>query len=74
MCTQASDAKLYLRSLDALAEIFCLVEDYPALERAASDAIRLAASIPNENHAAYGRPAAPCWPRRKTETGVSRMP
>jgi len=49
VCTQASDAKLYLRSLDALAEIFCLVEDYPALERVASDAIRLAASIPNEN-------------------------
>jgi len=49
VCTQASDSKLYLRSLDALAEIFCLVEDYPALERAASDAIRLAASISNEN-------------------------
>ena len=49
VCTQASDAKLYLRSMDALAEIFCLVEDYPALERVASDAIRLAASISNEN-------------------------
>jgi tetratricopeptide (TPR) repeat protein len=49
VCTQASDAKLYLRSLDALSEIFCLVEDYPALERVAADAIRLAASIPNEN-------------------------
>ena len=49
VCTQASDAKLYLRSLDALAEIFCLVEDYPALEGVASDAIRLAASISNEH-------------------------
>jgi tetratricopeptide (TPR) repeat protein len=49
VCTQASDSKLYLRSLDALADIFCLVEDYPALERVASDAIRLAASISNEN-------------------------
>ena len=47
VCTQASDAKLYLRSLDALAEIFCLVEDYPALEGVASDAIRLGASIAN---------------------------
>jgi len=49
VCTQASDSKLYLRSLDALAEIFCLAEDYPALERAASDAIRLADSISHEN-------------------------
>src|SRR5579863_7475187 len=49
VCTQASDSRLYLRSLDALAEIFCLVEDYPALERVASDAIRLATSISNEN-------------------------
>jgi tetratricopeptide (TPR) repeat protein len=49
VCTQASDSRLYLSSLDALAEIFCLVEDYPALERVASDAIRLAASISNEN-------------------------
>ena len=48
-CTQASDAKLYLRSLDALADIFCLVEDYPALEGVASDAIRLGAAIPGEN-------------------------
>ena len=47
--TQASDSRLYLRSLEALAEIFCLVEDYPALERVASDAIRLAASISNES-------------------------
>ena len=49
VCTQASDARLYLRSLAALAEIFCLVEDYPALERVASDAIRLAGSISSEN-------------------------
>ena len=49
VCTQASDAKLYLRSLDALAEIFCLVEDYQALEGVASDAIRLGAAIPGEN-------------------------
>ena len=49
LCTQASDAKLYLRSLDALADIFCLVEDYPALEGVASDAIRLGAAIPGEN-------------------------
>ena len=49
VCTQASDSKLYLRSLDALAEIFCLAEDYPALEGVASDAIRLAASISHEN-------------------------
>ncbi len=49
VCTQASDAKLYLRSLDALADIFCLVEDYPALEGVASDAIRLGAAIPGEN-------------------------
>ena len=49
VCTQASDAKLYLRSLDALADIFCLVEDYPALEGVVSDAIRLGAAIPGEN-------------------------
>jgi tetratricopeptide (TPR) repeat protein len=49
VCTQASDAKLYLRSLDALADIFCLVEDYEALEGVASDAIRLGAVIPGEN-------------------------
>ena len=49
LCAQASDAKLYLRSLDALAEIFCLVEDYPALEGVAADAIRLGAAIPGED-------------------------
>jgi|SRR5665213_1496232 len=49
LCTRASDAKLYLRSLDALADIFCLVEDYPALEGVVSDAIRLGAAIPGEN-------------------------
>jgi tetratricopeptide (TPR) repeat protein len=49
VCTQASDAKLYLRSLDALADIFCLVEDYPALEGVVFDAIRLGAAIPGEN-------------------------
>jgi tetratricopeptide (TPR) repeat protein len=49
VCTQASDAKLYLRSLDALADIFCLVEDYAALEEVVLDAIRLAAAIPGEN-------------------------
>ena len=49
VCTQASDAKLYLRSLDALADIFCLVEDYEALEGVVSDAIRLGAAIPGEN-------------------------
>jgi len=49
VCTQASDAKLYLRSLDALADIFCLVEDYEALQGVASDAIRLGAAIPGEN-------------------------
>lgn len=49
LCTQASDTKLYLRSLDALAEIFCLVEDYPALEEVAGDAVRLGASIANED-------------------------
>jgi tetratricopeptide (TPR) repeat protein len=43
-CTQASDTKLYLRSLDALADVFCLVEDYPALEDVATDAIRLGAN------------------------------
>src|ERR1700676_4652306 len=32
VCTQASDSKLYLRSLDALGDIFWLVEDYQALE------------------------------------------
>lgn len=49
VCTQASDAKLYLRSMDALADIFCLVEDYAALEQAVLDAIRLAAAVPGEN-------------------------
>jgi tetratricopeptide (TPR) repeat protein len=49
VCTQASNAKLYLRSLDALADIFCLAEDYPALEGVVSDAIRLGAAIPGEN-------------------------
>jgi tetratricopeptide (TPR) repeat protein len=49
VCTQAADAKLYMRSLDALADIFLLVEDYPALEGVALDAIRLGAAIPGEN-------------------------
>jgi tetratricopeptide (TPR) repeat protein len=49
ICTQAFDTKLYLRSLDALSDIFCLGEDYPALEGVASDAIRLSAAIPDEN-------------------------
>ncbi len=49
VCTQASDSKLYLRSLDALSEIFCVVEDYPALEEVAKDAVRLGVSITNED-------------------------
>ncbi|HEY2846112.1 MAG TPA: tetratricopeptide repeat protein [Bryobacteraceae bacterium] len=49
VCTQASDSKLYLRSLDALAEIFAVVEDYQALEEVTRDAVRLAASIANED-------------------------
>jgi tetratricopeptide (TPR) repeat protein len=49
VCTQASDAKLYLRSLDALSEIFCVVEDYPALEEVARDAVRLGTSVSNED-------------------------
>jgi tetratricopeptide (TPR) repeat protein len=49
VCTQASDSRLFLRSLDALAEIFYLVEDYQALEGIAADAIRLGASIANED-------------------------
>ena len=49
VCTQASDSKLYLRCLDALAEIFELVEDYPALEEVTRDAVRLWASIKNED-------------------------
>ncbi len=49
VCTQASDSKLYLRSLDALAEIFAVVEDYPALEEVTRDAIRLGVSVTNED-------------------------
>jgi tetratricopeptide (TPR) repeat protein len=49
VCTQASDSKLFLRSLDALAEIFCVIEDYQALEETIGDAIRLALSVPNED-------------------------
>ena len=49
VCTQASDSMLYLRSLDALGDIFCLVEDYPALEEVTRDAIRLGLSIKNED-------------------------
>ncbi len=49
VCTQAADAKLYMQSLDALADIFCLVDDYPALEGVATDALRLGAAIPGEN-------------------------
>jgi tetratricopeptide (TPR) repeat protein len=49
VCTQASDTKLYLRSLDALAEIFSVVEDYPALEEVARDAIRLGVSVTSED-------------------------
>ena len=45
VCTQASDAKLYLRCLDALTEVFVLVEDYPALEQVTRDAIRLGMSM-----------------------------
>ena len=47
--TQASDTKLYLRSMDALAEVFSLVEDFPALEEVVKDAIRLGASIAKED-------------------------
>ncbi len=49
VCTQASDSKLYLRSLDALAEIFAVVEDYQALEEVTRDAIRLGASVTHED-------------------------
>lgn len=49
VCTQASDGKRYLRALDGLTEIFGLVEDYPALERAAGDAVRLGTSLPHED-------------------------
>jgi tetratricopeptide (TPR) repeat protein len=49
VCTQASDSKLYLRSLDALSEIFCAVEDYPALEEVTRDAVRLGTSVTNED-------------------------
>jgi tetratricopeptide (TPR) repeat protein len=47
--TQASDSKLYLRCLDALAEIFVAAEDYQALEDVTRDAVRLAASMANED-------------------------
>ena len=49
VCTQASDSKLYVRALDALADIFCVVEDYPALEEVARDAIRVGLSLSNED-------------------------
>lgn len=49
VCTQASDSKLYLRCLDALAEIFVAVEDPQALEEVTRDAVRLGASISNED-------------------------
>jgi tetratricopeptide (TPR) repeat protein len=49
VCTQASNSKLYLRALDALAEIFCIVEDFQALEEVARDAIRLGTSVANED-------------------------
>ena len=61
VCTQASDSKLYLRSLDALAEIFCLAEDYPALEDVTRDAVRLAASIGERRSTARGRKARRGW-------------
>ncbi len=49
VCTQASDLRLYLRALDALAEVFCAIEDYGALEETVRDALRAGASIPNED-------------------------
>jgi len=49
VCTQASDSKLYLLCLDTLAEIFELVADYQALEEVTRDAVRLGASIKNED-------------------------
>jgi tetratricopeptide (TPR) repeat protein len=49
VCTQASDSRLYLRCLDALGEIFVVAEDYAALEEVTRDAMRLAASISNED-------------------------
>ena len=49
VCTQASDSKLYLLCLDALAEIFELVEDYQALEEVTRDAVRLGTSLKNED-------------------------
>lgn len=45
VCTQASDSKLYLLLLDSLADIFSIVEDYPALEETARDALRLSKSV-----------------------------
>ena len=47
MRTQASDEDI--RCLDALAEIFVAVEDYQALEEVTRDAVRLGASISNED-------------------------
>jgi tetratricopeptide (TPR) repeat protein len=49
VCTQASDSKLYLLCLDALAEIFELVEDFQALEEVTRDAVRLGTSLKNED-------------------------
>lgn len=49
VCAQASDSRLYLRSLDALADIFCAVENYPALEETVRDALRLGAATANED-------------------------
>ena len=49
VCTQASDSRLYLRCLDALADIFCAVENYPNLEETVRDALRLGAATANED-------------------------
>ena len=49
VCTQASDSRLYLQSLDALSDIFWAVEDYPALEETVRDALRLGSSAANQD-------------------------
>jgi tetratricopeptide (TPR) repeat protein len=46
IAARASDSNGYVEGLDALAEIFLDKENYPALEKAAAEAMRLGAALP----------------------------
>jgi tetratricopeptide (TPR) repeat protein len=49
VAVQSSDTKQFLDCLDALAEVFTAMENFPALEEVAREAIHLSAAVPKED-------------------------